>query len=1302
MYVTADGADNVQETVLADDSVSNIGGPSSVSSSDVQKVGVVITNTPDGRMRLTDYLTNVEKEIAAEEAARTRDVAAVRAQMARNFAFNKAARDKLNKALLAKMAANAKAAKEHLAAAMTFVQAKFAAAAALQNKRHKLEDEQAAEEQKQIAHNKKAAKEALDAAVHTQQRAMAALTSATNAHIAQTDKAVAKNAAQIADNAKKAAKDLANAVNKFDTKVANARAEAQAGRSKLAAQLVAQDKESRQFANAKLKEVVAKNMEKFQDVRNKMAAERQRVDLALKQASTRMDAALKAQSALEDKHFADSVKDIAAAKAEAKASVDKAETEFKLGLNGLTETVNRQVQMTNNRIDDLSGVVSKNKLAQAKINANVNAEKSRMVKLGKARYDEHVKKDQELKKLIDSNKAATDARMDQMASHYLMELDAVRSTMKKNRAHASKMLGKASSELYSAIAKSEAAQTKVNGELQDQTREAAAAIRDSLKEAKSDFTKRHLALEKKVTDNQKKFEGKLDKLTGIVRENAAKDAQGRREIAEIQKSNKAMLDAAVSDAIQQGEKRMNGVESSLMKLNAASKAALNSKITAQISQLTKEANSQIEGLRFSSKEARAMMKKELTEAVRSMAKEAKENLDKEVTKATAAFADMNAKEDAAAAESAAGRAKLAESVAAEKAAAKEALDDNVATLTRSLLALKKETQKKIKKTNTDVAAYAKALEKEAEDVEKLMTDQVNTLQGKIADEKKAASNAITAADAASAAGFGKVSDEVTAALAKAAKESSDKFGKVYRDMATQRAELDEALAGSVNNMNDSIAKEAALADDRFSKTVKSIDAARKQASQQVVDARKDFSTQIDSLTSNIKEMETRLTGQVMIVSSDVIENRAVQARVNAANAAEQKRIEDLMNAHQSESIKARGKLRMVLDENKRAAAEETKELDTLFKQKVASIRSTMAADARDAAKDLTAATADMYGKMATVQRDNIAQNEAHQNAITKYAVESQAAIASSKKDFEERLQTLTNTVATNHAKTEKGLEVLTGVIRDEAKASAADRKLIREQNKAMGEDMHKKIVQAIQLGEAKAKAVENQARANLDSTTQSMLVQITNTVEKYADMAFKTIAGNHQKIADNYLSLKAYAVTAKEPLADYTAKGKGKNLSSLGDLLGSIAAMSAVKPQKAEGLSASGELPSIFTSTKVKVDNKVTKINGMVNEFVQTCNDVRMRWPMGLGKYLLLKLEGSMSDKGVLQVDKVDDKEGNFVFLNGHSVGLSNKLNDFESLAVSMGSYEATLAKITAELSGQAKKEVTKRSYASPPEWDGK
>jgi len=456
------------------------------------------------------------------------------------------------------------------------------------------------------------------------------------------------------------------------------------------------------------------------------------------------------------------------------------------------------------------------------------------------------------------------------------------------------------------------------------------------------------------------------------------------------------------------------------------------------------------------------------------------------------------------------------------------------------------------------------------------------------------------------------------------------------------------------------------------------------------------------VTSHIKEMDTKLTGDVEVVAGMMISHQAQQTKVNRHVASEISRIEKLMDLKFSQSTRSRGKLRKILDENKRAASEEVMELDGLFKGKIAKIRSVMANNARDAAKDLTTATTKMYTDMANVQQANLEKNAAHSKAINKYATESQAAIAASKKDFQQRLSSLTNVVSANHKKVEKGLTVLTGIIRDEKKMATADRALIREQNTAMGDDMQKKIVQAVQLGEAKAKAVASQARQNLDSTTQSMLVQITNTVEKYADMAFKTIQGNHQKIADNYLSLKAYAVTANSKLSDYTAKGKGKNLSSLGDLLITVASLSDVKPQKAEGLSASSTLPGIFTSDKVKVDNKVTKINGMVNEFVDVGNQVRMRWPMGLGKYLLLKLEGSMSGKGVLQVDKIDEKEGNFVFLNGHSVGLSNKLNDFEDLAVSMGSYEKTLAKLTAELSGRTKKVLTKRAMASPPEWDGK
>merc|ERR1711970_707678 len=185
MYITADAGDNVEgEAILAPaKSVYGIGGPTSVDSEDVEKVGTVFTNTPDGRMRLTDYLANVEKEIAAEEAARKRDVAAVQAQMARNFAFNKAARAKLQKAMLAKMAANAKKAKDDLHRSMKFVQAKFAAAADLQNKRNKANIRRSRKMRKTIEANKRLAAKNLAHQVLTQQRVLAATASAVNSRI---------------------------------------------------------------------------------------------------------------------------------------------------------------------------------------------------------------------------------------------------------------------------------------------------------------------------------------------------------------------------------------------------------------------------------------------------------------------------------------------------------------------------------------------------------------------------------------------------------------------------------------------------------------------------------------------------------------------------------------------------------------------------------------------------------------------------------------------------------------------------------------------------------------------------------------------------------------------------------------------------------------------------------------------------------------------------------------------------------------------------------------------------------------
>merc|ERR1712164_37373 len=407
---------------------------------------------------------------------------------------------------------------------------------------------------------------------------------------------------------------------------------------------------------------------------------------------------------------------------------------------------------------------------------------------------------------------------------------------------------------------------KTNDELAAQTARARLDIQDALRDAKEDFATRLGELSHTVSENDKAFEGKMLKLTGIVEANALKNLEGRQNLQAIMKANKEELKASVSDAVHKGEVRMQKAQDHLTKLNDETKAALNMKITTEIAALAKRANDQIEGLRLSSAEARKEMRKELLYAIRSMADQAKKNLDAATKEAQKKFLAVNAAEAAAAKKSAAGRAAIAADIKIQAANAKQELADGVATMQRSLLALKTQTQKKIKKTNKKVDAYGAALKKEAAEVNLLMKAQMTSLMGKIAAQKKAASADISAADAKSAAGFSSAMDEVNAALAAAAKDSEDKFGKTYEDMAKQRMELDNELAASVNGINDSIAKQAALADARFKKTVKDIKAARAEAAKQGKDARKDFATDLAAVTATIKKMETRLVGEVQVVA----------------------------------------------------------------------------------------------------------------------------------------------------------------------------------------------------------------------------------------------------------------------------------------------------------------------------------------------------------------------------------------------------------------------------------------------------
>merc|ERR1711998_441233 len=286
-------------------------------------------------------------------------------------------------------------------------------------------------------------------------------------------------------------------------------------------------------------------------------------------------------------------------------------------------------------------------------------------------------------------------------------------------------------------------------------------------------------------------------------------------------------------------------------------------------------------------------------------------------------------------------------------------------------------------------------------------------------------------------------------------------------------------------------------------------------------------------------------------------------------------------------------------------------------------------------------------------------------------------------------------------KAEAGMAALTGVVHDTAKAAAEDRELLKEETKALEADLNKALDRAISIGEAKAKAVEQRIAEHLKDTKRYLQVELNESVERAADNVFKIIEGKRQVVADNYLSLKAYAVSAVDKVEDYVVKGKGRGLSSVGDLLVTLGQLEAVHATAEEGLGMGGDsLPTIFSGETIHVSGAVAAINGLVNEFTEAAVQVRERWPMGLGKYLLDKLEESMVDKGVLQVDKVEGEAGNFVFINGRSVGLSNKMSDFSTLATRMAVYESVLAKLTAKITPPPASK-TDDVVAKPPEWEG-
>merc|ERR1712054_132816 len=175
-------------------------------------------------------------------------------------------------------------------------------------------------------------------------------------------------------------------------------------------------------------------------------------------------------------------------------------------------------------------------------------------------------------------------------------------------------------------------------------------------------------------------------------------------------------------------------------------------------------------------------------------------------------------------------------------------------------------------------------------------------EARIAAARRSAQSHLAAADAASVRRYSSALNQIGGALKRAKKESDNRFGKLYKRMAKHRKALDTKLASSVRFLNVKIA----------------------------------------SLTSSIKQSEARIKGEISIVSGEVAHDKANQIRINRRVNKEIGRIISTANIRHSQSKRARGKLRAILNANKAAAAQETAALAKRTRFQLAMLRGKMA------------------------------------------------------------------------------------------------------------------------------------------------------------------------------------------------------------------------------------------------------------------------------------------------------------------------------------------------------------------------
>merc|ERR1711881_160916 len=891
LYVTYDGDMTAEETVLASAKM-----PPSVYSVDVLKAGTVFTATPAGEMRLLDYFKTVEQKMNAEKARRLGDVNKINAMIARNAVINAQQRKRMKMILNKKINMNARRAQHALANAMRRTQAQFQSAAKLANRRHRMMTARFRAIRRTINANKRAAASQLKYAVLAQQRALAGRAASLNARISRTNRRVSANSVQIKANAKYAAKALQRTMKTFNHKIHNVRREAAAGRSKLAAQLAAQDKKTRAWANNKIAAVVASTAAQFQSVRRQMVRDRKRANRLVNQSSQRVSAALSAQAALESRRFSKTLANISAARAESSRKLRAAKASFKTSMMYMKSVVKRQEFKMISRINEVAGSVERNRQTQNRVNRRMHAEMRRIVNIGNRREYKRLQANKRLYSVIKKNSRKTSSYLRRMRASFSARLGKLERYARQSRRMASQQLSRATIGLYRTISRNQVAQNARNAAMQAATARARLDALDAVRRAKASFRSRLGRLNRKCRSIARKQSRQYSKLLGVVSRNAARSAKGRRQLRLRQDYMRNQLSNAINGAVRAGKRRAAGI-------------ILNMKISSEITSLKSWTKRSLTAARIESAKARAALKREMTFAISAARNEAKSNLRRAMggihrrMNRAARLAYLRSR---AAAKS---RENLTKRIIRNRRSATRSLVGAVSALNRARVAFAVQTHKKIAATNQRVSANARRFKNDLNKSNAKMAATFKSLDAKLNANARSAARAIGRVNAASRARAAYNLRYMRRALKNAQRRTNRQFNRTYGMLRAQSARADRNLAASSSRLNRALAKHSALTDARFRRTVKKIAAARRQASRDVAMASRQFRNGIVGVTATVKNVQSRLQGEINVVSGEVFSNTLRQAMINKKVQKSMKRIIHISNRRWSAAKRARGQLR---------------------------------------------------------------------------------------------------------------------------------------------------------------------------------------------------------------------------------------------------------------------------------------------------------------------------------------------------------------------------------------------------------